>query len=142
MTLCFSSCNLRLCSILAFRAEHKHQPTQTVPVVGGVCREALQRCIHGTTSSLGTAGTRKMLSPLKVCSTWKHLFSFFPKFSCLFWLCTSFSLPFSFYFPLISEVLKVCVYVNVYLHIAPCGCMHQVLCSTNPVSDLLLLSLN
>lgn len=28
--------------------------------------------------------------------------------------------------PSISEVSEVCVYVNVYLHIAPCGCTHQL----------------
>lgn len=143
MILCYSSHNARLCSILAFCIGQKHQPTQTVPVVGEVSREALQTEVHqGPTSPLRTAESRKMLPPLKVCSTWKQFSFSFLNFLASFGSVHHFLCLLFLFSPNISEVLEVCVYVNVYLHIAACSCMHQILCSTNPVSDVLLLPLN
>lgn len=138
--LCFRSCSMQLCAIFlltVFNISILYVKDGALVVRSNLSVSMCFKDASRPQQYSGTACLRaesgKMLIALKICSTWKHFC--FPFLSFIYLLLLTlhtilFALLFLFS-PYVSEVVKVCVYVNVYLHISPCGCMHQVVCVLN-----------
>lgn len=127
-----------------FLCWQKHQPTQTVPVVGGVYREAPQRCIMAPQVlwEWQRAGKCYLLWKSAACGNTLFSFSFLNFLASFGSAHHSLCLPI-FIFPLyLWGVEGVCIckwlftYTTLWLHTS------NPLCSTNPVSDVFLLPLN